>query len=691
MDSATPQAPAPDFFGGLGLKIYRYRALIRRQWWILALTIGAGLALEGWMAFKQRQLYSSQSELSIRQQLNLQEDSFKFQQELTTFVANTKAMLTGPEVTERASRRVALENPNLKGETPRVEANDIPHSTIFQLKGTGTSAEYTQRFVDAVATEFIDFRREQESGVIGSVSKGITTERTQQQKDLNEASAALQAFISENNMPFWTEQIKSRANFLSGLKNRQAELQTELQRLQNLTPDQLLVAPPPAVTKSKTNGGDDSGTNHDSSFSGELYPLYVQRIQELSQAQAKLDERSKVWKPKHPRLQELQRELEQAQRAVDVLKDQNKEIVAKRIEAIKAELLSLETSIGDWNKRVLEASEKDAKFQALQQNVDHVKAVLEKTDGRKESIGGSLPDILIILSPASPAAPVPKATATKLLTGAMGGLVIGIIILALFDRADDRIASSTEVMERFDEAILGQIPNVADSRGAAGLPLLQPEDERFTYAEAFRSLRSSLIFMPNQGDLRTLLVTSAIPNEGKSTVASNLAITMSAAGARVVLVDADLRRGDLAALFDADGRTGLSNILRGDVTWQSAVKRTPYPSLSLIPRGPVTNQSGELLLLPSLDALLDDLKNNFDLIVFNTAPILATDDTPTLAPHFEGTLMIVRAQFTSSRLTQNALSALYQRQVNVLGLILNCVDAEMPDYYYYRYPKYYAA
>ena len=223
------------------------------------------------------------------------------------------------------------------------------------------------------------------------------------------------------------------------------------------------------------------------------------------------------------------------------------------------------------------------------------------------------------------------------------------------------------------------------------MPLLQPEDERYTYAEAFRSLRSSLIFMPNQAELKTILITSAIPNEGKSTIASNLAITMAAAGARVLLVDADLRRGDIAPLFDIDGRIGLSNILRGEVTWEDATQRCKYPTLALIPRGPVTNQSGELLLKPSITRLLDGLKDKFDLVIFNTAPILATDDTPTLAPNFDGTLMVVRAQFTSARLTKNALNALYQRQVNVLGLILNCVDTEMPDYYYYRYPKYYAA
>ena len=231
---------------------------------------------------------------------------------------------------------------------------------------------------------------------------------------------------------------------------------------------------------------------------------------------------------------------------------------------------------------------------------------------------------------------------------------------------------------------------MSDSRVEAGLPLLQHDDSRYTFAEAFRSLRSSLIFMPNQGELKTLIVTSSIPGEGKSTITSNLAITMAIAGARVLVVDADLRRGDLASLFDVDGRVGLSSVLRGEAEWRTALQKTRLPSLTLLPRGPVTNQSGELLLLPTFEPMMADFKNNFDLVIFNTSPILATDDTPTIAPHFDGTLMVIRAQFTSARLVHNSLNALYQRQVNVLGLILNCVDTEMPDYYYYRYPKYYA-
>jgi Mrp family chromosome partitioning ATPase len=157
---------------------------------------------------------------------------------------------------------------------------------------------------------------------------------------------------------------------------------------------------------------------------------------------------------------------------------------------------------------------------------------------------------------------------------------------------------------------------------------------------------------------------------------------MANAGARVLLVDADLRRGDIAALFDIDGRQGLSNVLRGEVNWKACIQKGRKECLHIIPRGPTTNQSGELLLLPIVPKLLEEWKAAYD---------LATDDTPTLAPNFDGTLMVIRASFTSARLTRNALNALYQRQVNVLGLILNCVDTEVPGYYYYQYPKYYTA
>jgi len=693
MDSANPQPPAQPMFASLGVKFYRLRTVFRRHWWIVALTASLGLALKGYLLFTQPRQYGSDSRMIIREEMIKDSDAGGYRDQTGgNFIGTTIEQLKSPTVQERAYKRVALEAPQFAHEEVEITPSAAPRSGIIVVSGVGVNPDFTQRYVEAVVTELIAMRLEQRTGIKTEVTGQLGDEIGNLKKELEIEKTKLQTFIEKNNMAFWAEQGKSAALFLSGLKNQQASLQNELQRLENLSPDQLLSLPPtPGVPRAGANG---PAGGQQSSFNSELYTQFLQKTQELTQKQAELEERSEVWKPKHPRLQSLKIEVERIQRNLEVIKAQNAEAAQNRIVSIKAELKSLDSSIQTWDEKALEASRKDAEYQTLQANVARTQAQTEKLLGSVSSImtGSSTdPDPLVVMQKASPAKELPKGTIKHLAIGLVGGLLIGGLILFLINRLDDRLTSSSELLQQFTEPILAQIPNVIESRTDTGLPLIQDDDQRYSYAEAFRSLRSSLIFMPNQTDLRTLLVTSAIPNEGKSTIASNLAVTMAASGARILLVDADLRRGDIAEIFGLKGASGLSNILRGEIPWKEAVVQTKYPNLSLITRGPVTNQSGELLLKPLMLKLLEEFKESYDLALFNTAPILATDDTPSLAPNFDGALMVVRAQFTSARLTRNALDALYQRQVNVLGLILNSVDTEMPDYHYYRYPKYYAA
>jgi polysaccharide biosynthesis transport protein len=112
-------------------------------------------------------------------------------------------------------------------------------------------------------------------------------------------------------------------------------------------------------------------------------------------------------------------------------------------------------------------------------------------------------------------------------------------------------------------------------------------------------------------------------------------------------------------------------------------------NLSFIPRGKTLLHVGELVLSPAADLLIKETKEAYDCVVYDSPPIMATDDTPSLAPKMDGVLMVMRASHTSSRLTHNSLDILYQRQVNVLGMIFNCIDTNLPDYYHYSYYKYY--
>ncbi|MEO8791414.1 MAG: polysaccharide biosynthesis tyrosine autokinase [Chthoniobacteraceae bacterium] len=684
MDSKSQKPPAESSGTPVGVRLYRYRAALRRYWWVLLLCVSVGLLFEVFMLVTKPRRFVSVGKLNVSEVVT--DDAARGMTGNSSWFQTVVETLKSPVVRERAVKKIAVEMPQALPLADGVEITVLnePNTFIFTVTGLGPDADFTRSFVDATMDAFMQLRREEgnqaRSGQISELKKGVDKER----QDVEASRAVLGQFKEDSSVLFIEQQSEQISSELSDLRKNRGELMQQVNIYKNLNETGLLDANS-SKTPKKNPGTGQAGDS--------LGNRLLDKLEQLAIKESELQERSVVWKPAHPRFQLLEREIADLRLGIDVLKQEaakNLEGVLRRLDAEiqtkDAAIVALETKARDFSKIM-------AKYTVLKEEVERRETTYKQArEGLDKIMNGTAAQEILALREAARVPVIEdKRVLLHILTGLIGGFLLGVAILFLLDRSDDRLASSSEMIELFNEAIVGQIPNVAASRTDGGLPLLQEEDERFMFAEAFRSLRSSLIFMPNQSELKTLIVTSAIPNEGKSTITSNLAITMSAAGARVLLVDADLRRGDIAALFELDGRQGLSNILRGEVEWKSCIQKGRKDNLHIIPRGPTTNQSGELLLLPIVPKLLDQWKAAYDLVIFNTAPILATDDTPTLAPNFDGTLMVIRASFTSARLTRTALDALYQRQVNVLGLILNCVDAEMPGYNYYQYPKYYAA
>lgn len=698
MEAALGHQSGGSFAGAIRIKIFRVRAIVKRYWWVLFLTVAAGVGIQSWIVYSKPELFNSSSDLMVREELT-SDMSRQYSDYYGSLIGNTLKMLQSPDVQDRARRRVELQAPKLSG-SANVVATVAARTSIFTVSGTGNNPEYTRLFVDAVVAEFIAQYENLRSDTATESRSDMMSNLDKVRKEIADAMTVRDEYKKKNNMDFWAQQKDEANNHLAALRTRLTALTAEKSRLERLTPDQLLSTAPTAPSVPAAGGQgvvqaaspDAFAVAQDPVFSTDLVSQYILTSRQLNQQQATVEERSRVWKPKHPKMIDLQMQSARLHRDLESLRAEAIALTKARIASIDVWMDTTKEDITTWTQKAKDANERSSEYSVLEGKVAELRARETKLN---EAIGNldirSDSKILKVLRPASIASPISKDVTKHIVMGVLGGLVVGGLILYLLNRTDDRMSSSSELLEHFVEPILGQIPDVADSRTPNGLPLLHPDDERYTYAEAFRSLRSSLIFMPNQADLKALLITSAIPNEGKSTIASNLAVTMANAGGKVLLVDADLRRGDIAQLMSIDGRHGLSNVLRGELPWREAVVDANTPNLRIIPRGPVTNQSSELLLRPEMQTILAEMKSSYDLVIFNTAPILATDDTPTVAPHFDGVLMVVRAQFTSARLTQNALNAMYQRQVNVLGLILNCVDTDTPDYYYYRYPKYYAA
>jgi len=244
--------------------------------------------------------------------------------------------------------------------------------------------------------------------------------------------------------------------------------------------------------------------------------------------------------------------------------------------------------------------------------------------------------------------------------------------------------------EKFGDAIVGQVPQLPRPTGQATTPLLQIEDDRQMYAESYRNLRSALLFMHTPLErAKVMLVTSAMPHEGKSTIASNLARTMALGGSRVVLIDADLRRGHLHELLGMKREPGLTDLLQHPEDLEKIIQSNCTPNLSFISRGWTVSRPGDLFVGPELEQVLVRLRQQFDFVVIDTSPVFASDDVTTLAPRADGTLFVVRSGVSRSSIVTEALEILSRRQVKLLGIVVNGASPNSKSYHYYKNEEYY--
>jgi capsular exopolysaccharide synthesis family protein len=216
--------------------------------------------------------------------------------------------------------------------------------------------------------------------------------------------------------------------------------------------------------------------------------------------------------------------------------------------------------------------------------------------------------------------------------------------------------------------------------------LITHRDPMAAASEAFRVLRTNLQFMGLDKPLKSVLITSATPGEGKSTVAANLAVAFAQNGANVCLIDADLRRPTIHKIFGIGSYPGLTTALLGDASHheQAAVK-TEVPGLKVIPSGPIPPNPAELLGSGKMERFLRELEERFDMVIIDTPPMLAVADAAVLAPKVGGVLMVTRAGEVARQQVVRAKQALDAVKANVLGAVLDGVSPEGRDGYYYYY------
>jgi capsular exopolysaccharide synthesis family protein len=276
----------------------------------------------------------------------------------------------------------------------------------------------------------------------------------------------------------------------------------------------------------------------------------------------------------------------------------------------------------------------------------------------------------------------------------IAGLVLGVGLALLFEHLDNSLKTPDDVKEHLGVPFLGMVPDVT-ARGAGG-PGASPTASLLTkspnaaVADAYRVLRTNVIFTSAETSGRTILVTSANPGEGKTTTVANLAAALALNGAKVLAVDADLRRPTLHQHFGLLKTPGLTDLIVGKAAASQAIQTTRFNGLQLLACGYVPPNPAELLGSPAMKQIVDALRAHYDWVLFDSPPLLAMADAPVLCPLVEGVALVVAAEGSARPAVVRAIEQVGRVGGRVTGVVLNRVNLERNSYYYSQnYGEYY--
>jgi capsular exopolysaccharide synthesis family protein len=273
--------------------------------------------------------------------------------------------------------------------------------------------------------------------------------------------------------------------------------------------------------------------------------------------------------------------------------------------------------------------------------------------------------------------------------GLLLGLVVGFGLTFLLELMDTSIKSPTDVSRRVDLPMLGMVPHLDDlEEEIADLRLAFMTNPNSLIGESFRQIRTTLQFSAPAAQLRSLLVTSALPGDGRSTVSLNLAAATAHSGRKVLVVDANFRQPMIRGLFPQAPESGLSNALVGQTHWKDSVREV-HPNLFVLSCGPLPPNPSELLGSDAMRALLSELIAEYDQVVFDGAPCVLVTDPAVLSTLVDGVVLVVRASANTYGVVQRARDLLGRVGARMFGVVLNGIRVTAGGYLRKNYRTFY--
>jgi tyrosine-protein kinase Etk/Wzc len=423
----------------------------------------------------------------------------------------------------------------------------------------------------------------------------------------------------------------------------------------------------------------------------------VRTLVELEQRRAnlevKIQDLSKTLKARHPALVAVQQELDDVDQNIQFQMKLARDVQNARIKALEGQVQYAEKGLEEAKKEGMERSKAVLLGQTIHDDVERTRSLYNALLNQLAKIDASQGFNARTISVSEPAIleaePVSPKKVKGLLFAAFIGLGLGIGIAFFFEYLDDSIKLAEEVERDLQLPFLGMIPAAQWNPDDLSVHRLDKLKQQGGVAESYRVVRSAIIFSMPREKLRSMLVTSAVPREGKTTTCVNLAIGFSQVEDRVLLIDADLRRGEIHKYFGFEKDKGLADILLGEATPEEAIKRGDVAKLDVITCGAYPANPAELLLGWRLKEFLDWAYKHYDRVVVDCPPVMGIADSAILGSVVDGVLFIIWAGRTSRRYVRVAKMTAVSRGAKVFGFVLNNLEPGRVGYYHY-YPYYYS-
>lgn len=438
-----------------------------------------------------------------------------------------------------------------------------------------------------------------------------------------------------------------------------------------------------AVEKLRAEGVNVDGPDTDSMVLGPDQEALIRT--ELLQLQARYQAMRPHYLPQHPYMQSIRQRIDQ----LEVI---YAGAVERRFLITQQREKDLQASIDQEQNQAVDVSAKAAQYARLQGEIQNDRKVEDQLDSRRREIEMARDLGMLDIDPFERAQPELKPShpskRTTLPLALIFGLVLGGGLGYLRDWLDDRFRTLDEIPRAMGVPLLGTLPARPDLTSPTILgqqAVLQPESD---LAEASRTIRTAIYFGAPKDRCRTMLITSPTPGDGKSTLASNLAITMAQSGKRVLLLDADLRMPSQHTIFHVANQTGLTALLTGEATLEQAVRPTAVDGLELLTAGPKPHNPAEILNSSMFTELLEVLSDRYDQVIIDSPPVMGVADARIIAASCDMTVLVLRAEKSTRRLSELSRDGLSSVGAHLLGIVINDVSPQNGQSYgYYGYGR----